>query len=96
MEGNVLLGDEEVKSKWMVVVKVLVDDFWVYKQFYFWDKYIKFLGYVNFFEGGQQVVFVRNLKFVVMEECLCQNFVLVDGVDLVIVVIVNKFYFKIF
>ncbi|KAK4661584.1 transcription factor TFIIIC subunit tfc4 [Podospora pseudopauciseta] len=95
MEGNALLGDEEAKSKWMAAAKALVDDFRAYKQFYPWDKYIKFLGYVNPSEGGQQAVPARNLKLAAMEERLRQNLAPADGADPATAASVNKPHFKI-
>ncbi|KAK4196553.1 hypothetical protein QBC40DRAFT_234250 [Triangularia verruculosa] len=81
VEGRALLGDNEAQSDWLKAAKKLVDDFRSYKQFYPWDKYIKFLGYVNPAEGGQQAVPARNLKLAAMEERLRQNLAPADGAD---------------
>ncbi|KAK4224754.1 transcription factor tau subunit sfc4 [Podospora fimiseda] len=80
LEGAALLGDEQAKTGWMKAAKELVDDFRSYKQFYPWDKYIKFLGYVTD-EGGQSAIPARNMKLRAMEERLRQNLAPAEGED---------------
>ncbi|KAK4189579.1 hypothetical protein QBC35DRAFT_493061 [Podospora australis] len=80
LEGAALLGDNEAKSGWMKAAQDLVDDFRSYKQFYPWDKYIKFLGYATTDStGGQSAVPARNFKLAAMEERLRQNLAPVEG-----------------
>ncbi|KAK0736921.1 hypothetical protein B0T21DRAFT_347348 [Apiosordaria backusii] len=95
VEGRALLGDDEAKASWMKAAKSLVDDFRSYKRFYPWDKYIKFLGYVNPAEGGQQAVPARNLKLAAMEERLRQNLAPADGADPAAAAPANKPQYKI-
>ncbi|KAK4174769.1 hypothetical protein QBC36DRAFT_302534 [Triangularia setosa] len=95
VEGRALLGDNEAKSCWMKAAKSLVDDFRSYKRFYPWDKYIKFLGYINPAEGGQQAVPARNLKLAAMEERLRQNLAPADGADPTAAAPVSKPQYKI-
>ncbi|KAK4457364.1 hypothetical protein QBC42DRAFT_279316 [Cladorrhinum samala] len=88
LEGAALLGDDQAKTGWMKAAKELVDDFRSYKQFYPWDKYIKFLGYVTE-EGGQSAVPARNMKLRAMEERLRQNLAPAEGQDQGIKIPVN-------
>ncbi|KAL2024458.1 hypothetical protein VTK56DRAFT_8269 [Thermocarpiscus australiensis] len=74
-----LAGDEEAKAGWMKAAEELVDDFRSYKQFYPWDKYIKFLGYGASAQGGQAAVPARNMKLAAMEERLRQNLAPAEG-----------------
>ncbi|KAK4106429.1 TPR-like protein [Parathielavia hyrcaniae] len=73
-----LAGDEQAKSEWMQAAKKLVDDFRSYKQFYPWEKYIKFLGYSGEVQG-QAAIPARNMKLAAMEERLRQNLAPVEG-----------------
>ncbi|KAK3997714.1 transcription factor tau subunit sfc4 [Cladorrhinum sp. PSN332] len=88
LEGAALLGNEQAKTGWMKAAKELVDDFRSYKQFYPWDKYIKFLGYVTD-EGGQSAIPARNLKLRAMEERLRQNLAPAEGEEKGIKIPVN-------
>ncbi|KAK4167557.1 transcription factor tau subunit sfc4 [Cladorrhinum sp. PSN259] len=88
MEGAALLGNEQARAAWMKAAKELVDDFRSYKQFYPWDKYIKFLGYVTD-EGGQSAIPARNMKLRAMEERLRQNLAPAEGEEKSIKIPVN-------
>ncbi|GAB1320430.1 transcription factor TFIIIC subunit tfc4 [Madurella fahalii] len=79
LEGRAVDGDEQAKTSWMRAAKDLVDDFRSYKQFYPWEKYIKFLGYAANVQGGQAAVPARNMKLAAMEERLRQNLAPVEG-----------------
>jgi general transcription factor 3C polypeptide 3 (transcription factor C subunit 4) len=72
-EERALKGDEQAKAGWMKAAKDLVDDFRSYKQFYPWEKYIRYLGYTSNVQGGQAAVPARNLKLAAMEERLRQR-----------------------
>jgi len=66
------LGEQQATAIWMKAAKELIDDFRSYKDFYPWDKYIKYLGY-----GGnvinQSAAPARNMKLAAMAERLMQN-----------------------
>lgn len=78
VQDRALAGDEQAKGDWMKAAKELVDDFRSYKQFYPWEKYIKFLGYAANVQG-QAAVPARNMKLAAMEERLRQNLAPVEG-----------------
>jgi general transcription factor 3C polypeptide 3 (transcription factor C subunit 4) len=78
VQDRALAGDEQAKADWMQAAKKLVDDFRSYKQFYPWEKYIKFLGYAANVQG-QAAVPARNMKLAAMEERLRQNLAPVEG-----------------
>src|SRR5690606_8954150 len=67
------------KAEWMKAAKHLIDDFRSYKQFYPWEKYIKFLGYGANNVQGQAAVPARNMKLAAMEEPLRQNLAPAEG-----------------
>jgi general transcription factor 3C polypeptide 3 (transcription factor C subunit 4) len=81
VQDRALGGDGQAKEVWMKAAKELVDDFRSYKQFYPWEKYIKFLGYAANVQGGQAAVPARNMKLAAMEERLRQNLAPVEGQD---------------
>ena len=81
VQDRALAGDEHAKGDWMKAAKELVDDFRSYKQFYPWEKYIKFLGYAANNVQGQAAVPARNMKLAAMEERLRQNLAPVEGQD---------------
>ncbi|KAK4157122.1 hypothetical protein C8A00DRAFT_12022 [Chaetomidium leptoderma] len=78
VQDRALAGDEHAKGDWMKAAKELVDDFRSYKQFYPWEKYIKFLGYAANVQG-QAAVPARNMKLAAMEERLRQNLAPIEG-----------------
>ncbi|KAJ4304323.1 transcription factor TFIIIC subunit tfc4 [Collariella sp. IMI 366227] len=78
VQDSALAGDEQAKNDWMKMAKALVDDFRGYKQFYPWDKYIKFLGYGPHVQG-QAAVPARNMKLAAMEERLRLNLAPAEG-----------------
>ncbi|KAK4239766.1 hypothetical protein C8A03DRAFT_13844 [Achaetomium macrosporum] len=80
VQDRALAGDEQAKAEWMKAAKLLIDDFRSYKQFYPWEKYIKFLGYAPLVQG-QAAVPARNLKLAAMEERLRQNLAPAEGQD---------------
>ncbi|KAK3906653.1 hypothetical protein C8A05DRAFT_11619 [Staphylotrichum tortipilum] len=81
VQDRALGGDEQAKDMWMQAAKQLVDDFRSYKQFYPWEKYIKFLGYAAATSSvqGQAAVPARNMKLAAMEERLRQNLAPAEG-----------------
>ncbi|KAL2135438.1 hypothetical protein VTI74DRAFT_8540 [Chaetomium olivicolor] len=82
VQDSALAGDEQAKAEWMKAAKDLVDDFRSYKQFYPWDKYIKFLGYGPNVQGnvqGQAAVPARNMRLAAMEERLRLNLAPAEG-----------------
>ncbi|EAQ91053.1 hypothetical protein CHGG_02988 [Chaetomium globosum CBS 148.51] len=83
VQDNALAGDEQAKGVWMKAAKHLIDDFRSYKQFYPWEKYIKFLGYAANVQG-QAAVPARNMKLAAMEERLRQNLAPAEGQEQVI------------
>lgn len=83
VQENALAGDEQAKGDWMKAAKHLIDDFRSYKQFYPWEKYIKFLGYASNVQG-QAAVPARNMKLAAMEERLRQNLAPAEGQEQVI------------
>ncbi|KAL2257831.1 hypothetical protein VTK26DRAFT_9118 [Humicola hyalothermophila] len=80
LQERAMAGDEQAKAGWMRAAKELVDDFRSYKQFYPWEKYIKYLGYAATVQG-QAAVPARNMKLAAMEERLRQNLAPVEGQD---------------
>ncbi|KAL2201203.1 hypothetical protein P885DRAFT_26886 [Corynascus similis CBS 632.67] len=78
VQDRALAGDEQAKGEWMKAAKNLIDDFRSYKQFYPWEKYIKFLGYGANVQG-QAAVPARNMKLAAMEERLRQNLAPAEG-----------------
>ena len=73
-------GDEQATAAWMKAAKELIDDFRSYKDFYPWDKYIKYLGYGgNVIQGGQAAAPARNMKLAAMAERLQQNLAPAEG-----------------
>ncbi|KAH6636478.1 hypothetical protein F5144DRAFT_611219 [Chaetomium tenue] len=83
VQDNALAGDDQAKGVWMKAAKHLIDDFRSYKQFYPWEKYIKFLGYAANVQG-QAAVPARNMKLAAMEERLRQNLAPAEGQEQVI------------
>ncbi|KAK0623355.1 hypothetical protein B0T14DRAFT_428498 [Immersiella caudata] len=71
-------GDEQAIATWMRAAKDLIDDFRSYKDFYPWDKYIKYLGYGGDVHG-QAAKPARNMKLAAMAERLRQNLAPADG-----------------
>ncbi|KAK3322285.1 hypothetical protein B0H66DRAFT_197503 [Apodospora peruviana] len=71
-------SDEQTKAAWMRAAKGLVDDFRSYKQFYPWEKYIKYLGYGGNVQG-QASLPARNMKLAAMAERLQQNLAPAEG-----------------
>ncbi|KAK0630545.1 hypothetical protein B0T17DRAFT_607433 [Bombardia bombarda] len=74
LKDKVVAGaaDQEAMGAWMRAAKDLVDDFRSYKEFYPWEKYIRYLGYGGNVQG-QAAVPARNLKLAAMAERLMQN-----------------------
>ncbi|KAK4039685.1 hypothetical protein C8A01DRAFT_46870 [Parachaetomium inaequale] len=83
VQEHALGGDEQARGDWMKAAKHLIDDFRSYKQFYPWEKYIKFLGYAANVQG-QAAVPARNMKLAAMEERLRQNLAPAEGQEQVI------------
>ena len=73
------IGDEQATATWMKAAKDLIDDFRSYKDFYPWDKYIKYLGYGGNVVHGQAATPARNMKLAAMAERLRQNLAPVEG-----------------
>ncbi|KAL2124409.1 hypothetical protein VTJ04DRAFT_774 [Mycothermus thermophilus] len=75
-EARAQAGDPLAMKEWMRAAKELVDDFRSYKQFYPWEKYIKYLGYGGSsgaeVQGGAAVP-ARNMRLAAMEERLRQG-----------------------
>ncbi|KAK4456099.1 transcription factor tau subunit sfc4 [Podospora aff. communis PSN243] len=71
-------GDEQATATWMRAAKDLIDDFRSYKDFYPWDKYIKYLGYGGDVHG-QAAKPARNMKLAAMAERLRQNLAPTEG-----------------
>ncbi len=70
-------GDESAIAAWMKAAKELVDDFRSYKEFYPWEKYIKYLGY-----GGNVILNgapSRNSKLAAMAERLQNDLAPAEG-----------------
>jgi general transcription factor 3C polypeptide 3 (transcription factor C subunit 4) len=80
LQDRALTGDEQAKAGWVRAARELVDDFRSYKQFYPWEKYIKYLGYAATVQG-QAAVPARNMKLAAMEERLRQNLAPAEGAD---------------
>ena len=78
LQDRAIAGDEEAKVGWMRAAKELVDDFRSHKQFYPWEKYIRYLGY-NTAVHGQAAVPMRNMKLAAMEERLRQGLAPPEG-----------------
>lgn len=78
LQDRAVAGDEQARAGWMRAAKELVDDFRSYKQFYPWEKYIKYLGYTASVQG-QAAVPARNMKLAAMEERLRQNLAPAEG-----------------
>ncbi|KAL1839123.1 hypothetical protein VTJ49DRAFT_1854 [Mycothermus thermophilus] len=78
VQDRAFAGDPEATAEWMRAAKELVDDFRSYKQFYPFEKYIKYLGYGSSsvppeaVQGGAAVP-ARNMKLAAMEERLRQG-----------------------
>ncbi|KAK4146202.1 uncharacterized protein C8A04DRAFT_10058 [Dichotomopilus funicola] len=81
VQDSAFAGDEQAQTDWMKAAKHLIDDFRSYKQFYPWEKYIKFLGYAANVQGGGAAVPARNLKLAAMEERLRLNLAPAEGQD---------------
>ncbi|KAK1751927.1 transcription factor tau subunit sfc4 [Echria macrotheca] len=71
-------GDEQATAIWMKAARNLIDDFRSYKDFYPWDKYIKYLGYDGT-ELQQSAAPARNMKLAAMAERLRQGLAPVEG-----------------
>ncbi|KAK5664280.1 hypothetical protein OQA88_498 [Cercophora sp. LCS_1] len=70
-------GDEHATTVWMEDAKDMIDDFRACKEFYPWDKYIRYLGY-----GGkilQQSTTNHRAKLAAMAERLQQNLEPAEG-----------------
>lgn len=50
LKGRIGTDDEMAIETWMAAAKELTDDFRSFKEFYPWDKYLRFLGYSSLFE----------------------------------------------
>ncbi|KAK0646475.1 hypothetical protein B0T16DRAFT_330624 [Cercophora newfieldiana] len=72
-------GDEQATAAWMKAAKDLIDDFRSYKDFYPWDKYVKYLGYGGDVVHGQAATPSRNMKLAAMAERLRQNLAPAEG-----------------
>ncbi|KAK3692386.1 hypothetical protein B0T22DRAFT_495585 [Podospora appendiculata] len=74
LKEQVVAGDEQATAAWTRAAKNLTDDFRSYKQFYPWEKYIRYLGF-----GGQAAVPSRNFKLAAMAERLQHDLAPVEG-----------------
>ncbi|KAL2271568.1 hypothetical protein VTJ83DRAFT_939 [Remersonia thermophila] len=78
VQDRAFAGDPQATAQWMRAAKELVDDFRSHKQFYPFEKYIKYLGYGSSsgppeaVQGGAAVP-ARNMKLAAMEERLRQG-----------------------
>lgn len=59
-------GDEDARPTWMAAAKDLLDDFRSFKEFYPWDKYIRYLGYGETADSTNTATPARNTKLAAM------------------------------
>ena len=55
LKNRVELGDKDAIDEWMAAAKELTDDFRSFREFYTWEKYVKFLGFGQFLEGEDKL-----------------------------------------
>lgn len=72
-------GDQEAVGRWMSVAKDLVDDFRSSKQFFPWDKYVRFMGYNSIL--STDAIPAKSSKLAAMAARLQQNLAPVEGQD---------------
>lgn len=72
-------GDPEAMARWMSVAKDLVDDFRSSKQFFPWDKYVRFMGYNTIL--STDAIPAKSSKLAAMAARLQQNLAPVEGQD---------------
>ena len=88
LKERVAAGDTQAQEPWMRAAKELIEDFRSYKEFYPWEKYIKYLGYGNTAGpdendgfGGGAAVPARNMRLAAMAERLRQGLAPTEGED---------------
>ncbi|KAM7196003.1 hypothetical protein V8F20_007197 [Naviculisporaceae sp. PSN 640] len=79
LKDKVVAGaDEQTQATWMAAARDLVDDFRSYKEFYPWEKYIKYLGYGGNVQG-QATLPARSFKLAAMAQRLQQTLAPAEG-----------------
>ncbi|KAM7205098.1 hypothetical protein V8F33_001339 [Rhypophila sp. PSN 637] len=71
-------ADKQAEAAWMAAARDLVDDFRSYKEFYPWEKYIKYLGYGGNVQG-QASLPARSFKLAAMAQRLQQTLAPAEG-----------------
>ncbi|KAH8909961.1 TPR-like protein, partial [Coniochaeta sp. PMI_546] len=79
LKPQVAAGDQEAMARWMSVAKDLVDDFRSSKQFFPWDKYVRFMGYNTIL--STDAIPAKSSKLAAMAARLQQNLAPVEGQD---------------
>ncbi|KAK3357327.1 hypothetical protein B0T25DRAFT_589631 [Lasiosphaeria hispida] len=82
VRDRVVEGDEHATETWMKAAKDLIDDFRSYKEFYPWEKYIKYLGYGGTVISGQSSAPARSIRLAAMAERLQQNLAPAEGQEM--------------
>lgn len=77
LRPQVAHGDPEAMATWMSVAKDLVDDFRSSKQFFPWDKYVRFMGYNTIL--STDAIPTKSSKLAAMAARLQQNLAPVEG-----------------
>ncbi|KAB5557985.1 hypothetical protein GE09DRAFT_1058070 [Coniochaeta sp. 2T2.1] len=79
LKPHVASGDQDAMGRWMSVAKDLVDDFRSSKQFFPWDKYVRFMGYNTIL--STDAIPAKSSKLAAMAARLQQNLAPVEGQD---------------
>jgi general transcription factor 3C polypeptide 3 (transcription factor C subunit 4) len=77
LKPRVGAGDQEAMRTWMSLAKDLVDDFRSSKQFFPWDKYVRFMGYNTIL--STDAIPAKSSKLAAMAARLQQNLAPAEG-----------------